>query len=73
MLNDLLRARGIVPLGLYPVETVARILGVTAPSVRRLIRLGSLPAIRRRRSIIGITHHALDTFLSSGGHVGGAA
>ncbi len=64
MLNDLLTARGITPSGLYNVETVSEVLGLTPSSIRRLIRRGDLRAIRRRRSIIGVTHSDLEAFLS---------
>lgn len=64
MLNELLAVRGIPPSSLYCLPDVARILGITQPSIRRLIRHGLLKAIRRRRSIIGITHPALEAYLS---------
>ena len=73
MLNELLAARGLDPRGLYPVETVAKLLGLTPTSVRRLIRLGDIRAIHRRRSIIGVTHAALEFFLTSGRQKGGEA
>ena len=63
MLNELLAARGLDPRGLYSVESVAEILGLTPTSVRRLIRLGDIRALHRCRSIIGVTHAALDGFL----------
>ena len=66
MLSELLAARQIPPSGIYCVPVVSRILGITQTSVRRLIRLGLLKAIHRRRSIIGITHPALVVYLSSG-------
>lgn len=64
MLNELLAARGAQPRGLYPVPLVAELLGLTPVTVRRLIRSGALQAIRRRRSIIGVTHAALEAFLA---------
>lgn len=73
MLDPLLHARGLTPLPLYPVESVATILGITTPSVRRLIRQGRLQAIRRRRSIIGVTHAALDGYLGANPEEGAAA
>lgn len=72
MLNNLLSARGITPSALYTVETVSEVLGLTPSSVRRLIRRGDLRAIRRRRSIIGVTHSALEAFLM-GDEKGGEA
>jgi hypothetical protein len=64
---NLLQARGITPLGLYPVTAVAEILWISPPSVRRLIRLGKLQAIRRRRSILGVTHACNDLVKSCSG------
>lgn len=64
MLNILLTARGITPSALYSVETVSEVLGLTPSSVRRLIRRKDLRALRRRRSIIGVTHIDLEGFLS---------
>lgn len=72
MLNNLLTARGITPSGLYDVETVSEVLGLTPSSVRRLIRRKDLRALRRRRSIIGVTHADLEAFLL-GGEKGGEA
>ncbi len=73
MLNELLAARGIPPNGLYPLDTVAAILGLTPRYLRRLIRQGHLQALRCRRTILGVTHAALDAFLASGVGSGGGA
>lgn len=60
-------------MGIYPVVIVSEILGLTPRSVRRLIRQGGLRAIHRRRSIIGVTHAALVSFLTTGRENGGEA
>lgn len=64
LLDVLLKARGITPASLYSVETVSEVLGLTPSSVRRLIRRKDLRALHRRRSIIGVTHSALEHFLT---------
>jgi len=62
-LAALLKLRGIDPQPLYPVRTVADLLWCSPLTVRKLIRLGKLTAIRRGRPIIGIPHDALVVYL----------
>lgn len=65
VLTELLNARGMEPRGIYDPHTAAALLGVHCVTVRRFIREGQLPALRRGRSIIGITHAALAAYLEA--------
>lgn len=69
-ISQLLTAAGIAPGDLYTVSETAAILRCSIRTAQRLVQRGRVPAFRRGRRIIGITHAAIAAYLGgkNGGH-----